>query len=110
MIELHAPIDGLVLNYLNVLGDVSDMRQSERQVRDRRRTADRLERAFLFEFLADKDRVDLPLLFEQGDHRRKDATIQRRIKILGSEMLDRLRDQRIVEQDRAKDDAFGLLA
>ena len=35
-----------------------------------------------FKLLADQNRVDLFLLFEQRDHRREDPAIQRRIKIL----------------------------
>ncbi len=37
---------------------VGEMRKAVSEVRDRRDAADRFERAFLFQFFADEDRID----------------------------------------------------
>ena len=70
----------------------------------------RLNRAVLFHLFNDQDRVDLFRLFKERDHRVVNASIERRVKVFGFEMFDRLRDQRVVEQYRAKYDALRVFA
>src|SRR5688572_27904478 len=101
---------GLVANDLDIVLHVCEMRKTVRQIRDGRDTADSFYRAVLFQLLSDEDGIDPPRGLEQREHRVEDPSMKRSVEVFGLEMFDRLRDERVVEKDRAKDGAFTLFA
>src|SRR6185436_3725638 len=60
------------------------------------------------QFFRHENRIDFRSAFKQRNHRHKYAAVRRNIKVAGLQQLNRLSNQRVIENDRTENCAFGV--